>query len=339
MEIKKAVVESSWNPLAPSELLCHILETSEGSFESVKYTSPFNNVLPDGGGFTGYPQKDDLILIVQPSNSYGDWYYMSTVVGVDVTKDDNFVVTSTKGAEVLDAKDTRMRSVGLKGNAGQHLEFVDKASDSTKVQGVSPTDGTAGRLTMVKGLNASVNLESGDDTRIKLTKGDNSQSYQNAPDTLLAEAKGNTTLKSRAGALRLTVGTTGRKINITNWASRVANRAGVWDIDAGDIDMLSARNSVNIRAMSFLPTDLPSVYIEANRVIPTSVVQIRSGGRIELNSNLSIELTTLGVIRLNATGGVYINGSTVNLNNPAFAVPLPPSLSNYEKSLGTAGGA
>ena len=111
----------------------------------------------------------------------------------------------------------------------------------------------------------------------------------------------------------------------------------MWDIDAGDIDILSARNSVNIRAMSLLPTDLPSVFIEANRVTPTSVVQIRSGGRIELNSNLSIELTTLGVIRLNAVGGVFINGTTVNLNNPAFAVALPPSLSNYEKSLGTAG--
>ena len=337
MEISKAIVESSWNPMAPSELICHILESTEGSFESVNYTSPFNNVLPDGGGFTGYPQKNDVVLIVQPGND-NEWYYMSTVVGVTVTDDDGFVVNSAKGS-AIDPTDTRMRSVGLKGNAGQHLEFVDKASDSTKTQGISLTDGTSGRLTMVKGLNASVNMESGDDTRVKLTKGDNSASYQNAPDTLLAEAKGNTTLKSRAGALRLTVGSTGRKINITNWASRYAMRAGAWDIDAGDIDILSARNSVNIRAMSFLPTDLPSVFIEANRVIPTSVVQIRSGGRIELNSNLSIELTTLGVIRLNAAGGVYINGTTVNLNNPAFDVAAPPSLSNYEKSLGTAGGA
>ena len=335
MEISKAEVKSSWNPAAPSELICFILNSSDDSYLSVKYTSPFNNVLPDGGGFTGYPQENDIVLIVQPSNS-DDWYYMSTVVGVDVTKDDNFIVNPPKGSTIAEG-DNRMRGVGLKGNAGQHLEFVDKAGESTKTQGVSLTDGAGGRISMVKGPNASVNMEAGPDTRIKLTQGDNTASIVRPPDSLLAEAKGNTTVRSRAGALRLTVGATGRKINITNWASRVAMRAGVWDIDAGDIDILSARNSVNIRAMSFLPTDLPSVYIEANRVIPTSVVQIRSGGRIELNSNLSIELTTLGVIRLNAVGGVFINGTTVNLNNPAFAVALPPSLSNYEKSLGTAG--
>ena len=343
MEISKATVESSWNPMAPSELICHIIDSTEGSFTFVKYTSPFNSILPDGAGLTGYPQKNDLVLIVKPSNG-NEWYYMSTIVGVDVTDDDGFVVNSAKGS-AIDPTDTRMRSVGLKGNAGQHLEFVDKASDSTKTQGISLTDGTAGRLTMVKGLNASVNMESGYDTRVKLTKGDNSASYQNAPDTLLAEAKGNTTLKSRAGALRLTVGSTGRKINITNWASRYAMRAGVWDIDAGDIDILSARNSVNIRAMSFLPTDLPSVYIEANRVIPLSVVQIRAGGKIDLIASAAvpgtggISLSTTGDIKLNAGGMVYINGTQVHLNSPLGAVPRIPTLSNYEKSLGTAGGA
>ena len=338
MEISKAVVRRNWNPSAPSELVCQILGSTEGLNNTVKYTSPFNSTAPDGGGFTAYPQKDDIVLIVQPSNDE-EWYYMSTVVGVNITEEQGFSYNTTKGA-AIDPKDTRMRSVGLKGNAGQHLEFVDNATEDSKTTGVSLTDGVGGRVSMVKGLNSSVNMEAGNDTRIKLTQSENSASFQNAPDTLLAEAKGNTTLKSRGGALRLTVGSTGRKINITNWASRVSPmRAGVWDIDAGDIDILSARNSVNIRAMSFLPTDLPSVYIEANRIIPTSVVQIRSGGRIELNSNLSIELTTLGVIRLNATGGVFINGSTVNLNNPAFSVAAPASLSNYEKSLGTAGGA
>ena len=63
-------------------MICHILDSTEGSFESVKYTSPFNNIDPDGGGFTAYPQKNDVVLIVQPSND-NTWYYMSTVVGVE----------------------------------------------------------------------------------------------------------------------------------------------------------------------------------------------------------------------------------------------------------------
>ena len=189
MEISKAVVDSSWNPMAPSELICHIIDSTEGSLVFVKYTSPFNNILPDGAGLTGYPQKNDIVLIVQPNNSLNDWYYMSTVVGVDVTDDDGFVLNPAKGA-AIDPTDTRMRSVGLKGNAGQHLEFVDKASDSTKTQGVFLTDGTGGQLNMVKGNNGSVNLESSDNTRVKLNKITNKSSTINAPDTLLAESKG-----------------------------------------------------------------------------------------------------------------------------------------------------
>jgi hypothetical protein len=342
MEISKAEVMSSWDVIRPSQLICHILESTPDSWETVKYTSPFNNVDAAGGGFTGYPREGDLVLIVKPSNG-NEWYYMSTIVGVDVTTDYDLIVNPAKGS-AIDPEDTRMRSVGLKGNANQHLEFVDKATETTKTQGISLTDGSDGKITMVQGFNSSVNVEA-HDARLKLSKSGNSVSTQNPPATLLAEATGNSTVLSKSGALRLTVGPTGRKINIHNMASRFAMKAGPWDLEAGDIDITSDRNSVNIRAMSYLAPENPSVYIEANRVIPTSVVQIRAGGNIDLIANAAvpgvggISLETTGDIKLLAGGQVYINGTTVNLNNPEGFTPKIPTLSNYEKTLGFVPGA
>jgi len=342
MEIIKAVVQSSWEPSAPSEISCHRLDAPEEAYLTVKYTSPFNNVDAAGGGFTGYPQKDDLVLIVQPSND-SEWYYMSTIVGVNITREKGFVYNTAKGS-AIDPEDTRMRSVGLKGNANQHLEFVDKATETTKTQGISLTDGSDGKITMVQGPNSSVNVEA-HDARLKLSKTGNLVSTQNPPATLLAEATGNSTVLSKSGALRLTVGPTGRKINIHNMGSQFASSAGPWDLEAGDIDITSDRNSVNIRALSYLATETPSVYIEANRVIPTSVVQIRAGGNIDLIANAAvpgvggISLETTGDIKLLAGGQVYINGTTVNLNNPEGFTPKPPTLSNYEKTLGFVPGA
>ena len=145
--------------------------------------------------------------------------------------------------------------------------------------------------------------------------------------------------------MRVIVAPTGRKLSIHNMASRFANSAGFWDIEAGDIDITSDRNSVNIRALSYLATETPSVYIEANRVIPTSVVQIRAGGNIDLFANAAVPgvggicLETTGDIKLLAGGQVYINGTTVNLNNPAGFTPKIPTLSNYEKTLGFVPGA
>ena len=338
MEISKAEVISSWDVIRPSQLVCHILESTPESEETVKYTSPFNNIDAAGGGFTGYPREGDLVLIVKPSNG-NEWYYMSTIVGVDVTTDYDLIVNPAKGS-AIDPEDTRMRSVGLKGNAGQHLEFVDKATETTKNQGVFLSDGTGGKLNMVKGDNGSVNLESSNNTRVKLNKITNKAGFMNPPDSLLAESNGNASLKSRGGAVRVSVGATGRKIKIVNNASRFALRAGFWDIEGGDIDIESKRNSVNIRATSLLPLDAPSVYIEASRVIPTSVVQIRAGGNIDLIANAAvpgvggISLQTTGDIKLQAGGQVYINGTAVHLNSPAGFVPKPHTLSNYDLTLG-----
>lgn len=344
MEIKKATIAASYNPAAPSELLCDIIGGAAG--EAVKYTSPFNNLDSKGAAITGYPQINDIVLIVKPSNSE-DWYYMSTVVGVEVLEDEGgktrTVSNPPRGATVLDPDDKRFKSVGMKGSAGQQLEFLDLEAEPpfgqpTLDKGVFLNDGDGGRLSMVKGPNASVNLETlGGDVKLKLNKNYNSMSWL-APSTLLAKSQGNATVKSNSGALNLVVGPTGRKIEITNWASRFAQSAGAFDFDAGDIDITSRRNSVNIKASSLLPSEQPAVFIEASKVNPTSVVSIRSGGKVEINALTELHLNCAGVIKINGLGGVHINGAEVHLNNPLYSSPSAPSKSNYDLAVDQFGG-
>ena len=340
MEIKKAKMNQSYNPLAPGDLVCQIIGMENFDTKTaaipLKYTSPFNSIDPAGGGFTAYPQKDDIILIVKPSNDH-EWYYMSTVVGVSITEENNIVPNSPKGAEVVHLNDGRYRSVGLKGNASQHLSFPDIATGDSKYTGAVLTDGTSSKISMIRGPNSSITVDAGAGTSLKMLQSDNEGSIQNAPDSILMEAKGNNFIKSNAGALSLSVGSTGTKINVSNWAPTVnPMNPGSSNTDNGDVDIKSAANCVNIKALG-LGIGRPGVFIEANRIIPTSVVQIKSGGRIELDSKLSIDITTLGVIRLNGGAGGYINGATVNLNNPAFGTSTPNSLNNFELGLIAAG--
>lgn len=340
MKLYKARVEDVVGSPDPTAILCSILRQSNASGKKelvqVYYTAPYNATFPGGGGFTAYPQKGDIVIIATLDNDVStNYFYVSTVVGLNLTLEESGPNTP-KGSKDLGSGNSRKRTVGLSDHRGGSLEFVDESGDSESTgpirkNFVKMADGTGNQVMMNRvPVNSSVTLNTpNEEVKLKLSGRDNQNSIF-GPNSLLAKAAGNIAIQSTRGSMRISNAAEAKTIDIVNSGRTDVIDGLITDVLRGDINIRSLHNTVNVMADSFLPFERPGVFIGTNSLHQAGVVQLRTGGTIELVSDSTV--ATVGVnpdsgkIFIKATGDINIISDTgdVNISAPTGNVNLQP---------------
>lgn len=340
MRLFKARVIETTSPSDPTALLCEILNRSNSTGNQqaiqVKYTSPFNATVPGGGGFTAYPQRGDIVLVATADNDSSEiYYYFSTVVGLNLALEESGP-NSPKGSKEFMTSNTRKRTVGMSDHRGASLEFVDENSDKTSAGPVRKNfvklaDGTGNQVLMNRvPVNSSVSIQTpNEEVKVKLSGRDN-QSSIFGPNSLYAKAAGNIAIQSTRGTTRISNAAEAKTIDIVNNGRTDVIDGLITDALRGDINIESLHNTVNVLANSYLPFERPGVFIGTNSLHQNGVVQLRTGGTIELVSDSTV--ATVGVnpesgkIFIKATGDINIISDTgdVNISAPTGNVNLQP---------------
>jgi hypothetical protein len=352
-----AVVKSNGNVFDNGFLECVKSNSRQGNpnntFDeeiiAVRYTSPYNPSIKHpsnsyGGGFTAPPQQGDVILACQPDNDY-EFYYMSTVMGKQLSFKDGIDNKPSGHRRYLRKPDQLAvdTSIGFSHPYGTAIEITNREKDESRDYRMELMSGGDSWMSLDDTPGRQrVHLQSGPRTKITLTTSSNNND-EGGPDSLLMTGNLNTKLSTNQGDLVLGVNTTGGNLSVKNDAAP-ANPRGLPTNRTGDVSLESTFNAIEQIAGRFniLPTGVqtqagpvfPAIYQEANQVNPSSYIQQRAGGKIEIlqispapgANGWGIDIVAMGDINIKSQmGNVNIDGLNINLQGNPAPIPRIPT--------------
>jgi len=340
MKLLKAKVTSTLNPSNNMTIPAELLREKEPI--NVFYTSPFNSILPGQGGFTAYPRKGDVILVATTDDgSAVEYFYISTIIGSALGHKGalpNYPKGSTKFLTGNSYKDT----VGIRDHHDGGIEFVYENSEGGDL-GVTRRNYAefyAGSNKIKLGRSSStggVLLQTGTESpRVVLKMSGQKNIFGQGPNAFVVKSYGNMILKSTIGEITISNSVDGNTINIQNKAKRDVDGSDIFNPfnkKKGDILLESWHNTVNINANAanpLAPEAKPAVFVRTNPAHGTGVVQLKTGGRIEIVSdgrvaNVGVDQSS-GKIMIWASNGIDIHAETgdINISAPGGKVNLQP---------------
>lgn len=323
----------------PSIISCSILGEdgkSWGEGQPVVYTSPFSRI--DGfitkGGMTAFPQRGDHCLIIKPSNA-NILFYMASVPYPSASTTDSNVDDTPKDLD-MNLLDPFKRSWSIQDDVGGIIEYRDAANDhdtNTYVQVRSnPSTFTMNRKVKHESIYTRVK---GGETHTVMTGPDNEVS-PNGAGFLRTQAQNNMEHISLYGTIKVQAEAEARKIKIVNYGSPLV---ATDEKKAGDIDIESFHNTVNIRGGVSAANSAPKVgvFVQAGigsggspvgALAGKSIIQVNSAGKVQvLAGSQGIEVYSKGKIDMKADGPIKIQGSRIDLN-PNSPVVVTPETNN-----------
>ena len=303
------------------------------------YTSPFNSVLPGQGGFTAYPRLGDTILVATTDDGADiEYFYISTVVG-SLPGTEGAIPNYPKGSNKFLTGNSYKDTVGLTDHHNGGIEFVYESSEGG-TPGVTRRNYAqfyAGSNKIKLGRSSDtggVLLQTGDTSpRVSLKMSGQKNQFGQGPNALVANSYGNMYLKSTVGNIKITNSSEGDSISLINMGRRDADGSPVdtpMNRRKGNIDITSMHNSININAHAYLPLTPPKVFVRTSTIHKDGVVQLKTGGTIEIVANDLIATVgtnpVSGKITIWASKGIDIFTQTgdINISAPLGQVNLQP---------------
>ena len=323
MRVLKAQVTNLIDIRDPTRFHAEIQGT--GEIVTVYYTTPYNSMVFGEGGFTAYPREGDVILVTTTENDpIGVYYYLSTIIGQNLLPESG-QANYPKGSKKFMTGNLTKETIAMSDHYGNGLEFISEGSDGG-TKGVTRRRYTrlysgGNQITMDNNPEVQgVIIRTKDDSvKIKMA-GPKNIKAMDGPNSLLAYSRGNLKIKSQAGDISMNTHSEGGSINIFNMSRPDLLTGTPRDVIKGDLNLESLHNSVNIKAHAFLPAPAPppKVFIEANKLRPDALVQVHSGGSMNLiaGSTLapSVAPTTPGKMTIIADGDIDIISRTGSIN-------------------------
>ena len=339
MKLYKAVVTDTFDPSNNIKIPAILLDGATPI--DVYYTSPFNSVVPGEGGFTAYPRIGDVILVATADDgSDTDYFYISTIVG-SLPGNEGALPNYPKGSKKFATGNSYKDTVGIRDHHNGGIEFVYESSEGgpSGVTRRNYAEFYAGSNKIKLGRSsdtAGVLLQTGNESpKVSLKMSGQKNIFGQGPNAFVVNAYGNMLLNSTIGNIKLTNSSGGDSITLLNKGRR--------DIDGsppdtpmnrrkGNINITSFHNSININAHAYLPLTPPRVFVRTSSIHKDGVVQLKSGGTIEIVANGTIATVGLnpnnGKIMIWASKGIDIHAETgdINISAPAGNVNLQPPL-------------
>jgi len=335
------------------------IELPDGTIRQAYYTTPYNSSEPGGGGMTAYPSVNDPILVVCDveigGGSENTYYYLSTIIGPMLTGD-TALPNIPKGSPNFMTGNLNRKTVGIKGHDQMGVEFVSENSDGGQVgnKRMKHLKVYAGGMNMKMSnlpLDEYISISNEPEVagihagaKIKLS-GPKNEEFPYGPDAVYIKAGGVCQIESYHSLIMGIMASRGHAVDIINLGRQDDGGTGlpVQDRIMGDINVVSYHNSVNIQALGYLaaPAIPPKVMINTNPLHKDGVVQLKSGGNIEIVANNTLGSVGIGPggnIEIRATGDINIVSDTGDINllsrgkkinlQPLNPLPFIPTLSN-----------
>jgi hypothetical protein len=303
------------NTLIPARLI------SSGDLISVIYTTPFNSIIPGQGGFTAYPRTGDTILVTTTDDE-GEltFYYLSTIVSERPS--DSSIFNYPKGSTHFGQGNFYKDTVGIRDHHRGGVEFVYENTEGDETRRVNFVklygSGNAIKIDRTPEREGIVLKTRDSSVKLKMAGPENDDAEW-GPNSMFVKARGNFIAKTLTGSMRISTMVEGNQLHLDNFARSDISAETLSSAKKGDIDITSWHNSVNIQATSFLPQESPKVFIRSNALHKDGVIQMRSGGNIEIVANYkniaSIgQNPTTGKITIYAGKGIDIIAETGDIN-------------------------
>tara|TARA_R110000751_G_scaffold34169_3_gene84825 strand:+ start:788 stop:1855 length:1068 start_codon:yes stop_codon:yes gene_type:complete len=338
MRLIKAIVDGTFNASNNIKIAATTVHGGERPID-VFYTSPFNSIVPGKGGLTAYPRTGDVILVASTDDGPDiEYFYISTIVG-SLPGNGNALPNYPKGSTKFATGNSYKDTVGIRDHHEGGMEFVYESSD-----GGSPGVTRRSYAQLYAGSNkiklsrssstGGILLQTGDQSpRVSLKMSGQKAQFGQGPNAFVANAYGNMYLNSTVGNIKLTNSSGGDSITLENKGRR--------DIDGslldtpmnrrkGNVNITSMHNSININAHAYLPLTPPKVFVRTSTKHRDGVVQLKTGGTVEIVANDLIATVgtnpVSGKITIWASKGIDIFTETgdINISAPAGNVNLQP---------------
>jgi len=337
MKLLKAVVTGTVDPISSIGIPAELLRGKAPI--TAFYTSPFNSIFPGEGGFTAYPRTGDVILVATADDGSDiEYFYMSTVVG-SFPGIDGALPNYPKGSDKFLTGNSYKDTVGLKDHHDGGVEFVYESSEGgdagvTRRSYAQLYAGT-NKIKLTRNIDSEgILIETSDTSPRVMLKMNNSGNAAGAgPCSFTAKSYGNMFFHTTVGNMKLSNSGNGGEISLQNFATRDGDGSSEGtplNRRKGNVNIESWHNSININAFAFKPLTPPRVFIRTQPLHRDGVVQLKTGGTIEIVANdlvATVGTNPLsGKITIWASKGIDIFTQTgdINISAPLGNVNLQP---------------
>tara|TARA_R110000787_G_scaffold125493_1_gene236664 strand:+ start:582 stop:1646 length:1065 start_codon:yes stop_codon:yes gene_type:complete len=337
MKLLKAVVTGTVDPIGsigiPAELLRGNLPIT------AYYTSPFNSIFPGEGGFTAYPRTGDVILVATADDGSDlEYFYMSTVVG-SFPGLEGALPNYPKGSDKFLTGNSYKDTVGLKDHHNSGVEFVYESSeggDSGVIRrSYAQLYAGSNKIKLTRNIDSEGILIETSDTspRVMLRMNNSGNAGGSGPCSFTAKSYGNMNFHTTVGDMKLSNSGNGGVIQIVNFATRDGDGSileSPLNKKKGNVNIDSWHNSININAFAYKPLTPPRVFVRTQPLHRDGVVQLKTGGTIEIVANDLVATVgtnpVSGKITIWASKGIDIFTQTgdINISAPLGQVNLQP---------------
>jgi hypothetical protein len=256
----------------------------------VRYVSPY--ITQNNKGFMAIPEVGTQVLICKPNNK-NDWYFMGSVMEPSVG--DSLSEGKITGEGVVDpfldpykARGVVPQKYIFSSPKGNKLVLSDSYSPIEENKKVMLESSNGMKVELNDSIGSVIVRNSTGSAKVTLTE--NFCEGEGGSDAITMECTGNINITSRNASMDIQV-IDGRVLNIVN-TSTGANGVGRSDPLAGNINIVSTHNDINIQAQG----DNQQINLTAGG----------EGGDIQMNAR--------GTVVINGEQGVFINSADGDIN-------------------------